>query len=529
MTDFAQIKPLTQPGPEREGFLQRTRERLPAEDFERIRFLLEWVETLLALLAQKKLSIARLRQTLFGSSTERRGSKKDPTPKPPKKGKGHGRCAHTQYTGARRRRISHPTLQPGDPCPRGCGGKVRKLKRVATHVHVKAEPPVQAEVIELEQLRCDGCGEVFTAPMPPNSPPGKYDASVGVLVGLMRFGCGMPYYRLAKLQASLGVPLPAANQCEQAGEVAEALRPVWEQLIYLGAQQSLLYSDDTSMRVQSLRRAIQAEASEKDPKRRTGIFTTGIVCQGEPHSIHLFFTGRNHAGENLDRLLERRAKDLGPPQHMCDGLDRNRPKTRAVVPCGCGAHNRRNFVELEADHPEPCARVLDCIGAVYALEAEVKAKGLAPEERLRLHVQRSEPAMEALREYCQGLIESKEVEPNSGLGQAIGYMTKRWEEITQFYRIAGAPLDNNISERLLKTSIQHRKNSLHYKTERGAEVGDIFMGVIRTCVANDGNPFDYMLAVVRHAKAAKESPEAWLPWNYKEALAAADRPKEPPP
>ena len=65
MTDFAQIQPLTQPGPEREGFLQRTRERLPAEDFERVRFLLEWVEKLMVLLAQKKLSIARLRQMLL--------------------------------------------------------------------------------------------------------------------------------------------------------------------------------------------------------------------------------------------------------------------------------------------------------------------------------------------------------------------------------------------------------------------------------------------------------------------------------
>jgi transposase len=133
------------------------------------------------------------------------------------------------------------------------------------------------------------------------------------------------------------------------------------------------------------------------------------------------------------------------------------------------------------------------------------------------------------REYCQGLIASKEVEPNSGLGQAISDMTKRWEEITQFYRIAGAPLDNNNAERLLKTSIQHRKNSLQYKTERGAEVGDIFMGVIQTCVANDANPFDDMLTVARNAKAAKESPEARLPWNFPPALAAADRPKESPP
>jgi serine/threonine protein kinase len=42
----------------------------------------------------------------------------------------------------------------------------------------------------------------------------------------------------------------------------------------------------------------------------------------------------------------------------------------------------------------------------------------------------------------------------------------------RFLRVAGAPLDNNITERLLKTSILHRKSNLHYRIRRGAKVGD---------------------------------------------------------
>lgn len=96
----------------------------------------------------------------------------------------------------------------------------------------------------------------------------------------------------------------------------------------------------------------------------------------------------------------------------------------------------------------------------------------------------------------------------------MGYLLDRWETLTKFLRVPGAPLDNNPTERLLKAAILHRKNSLHYKTQRGADVGDAFMTVIETCRANGVNPFDYMLAVVKNAEAAGRDPGKWMPWNY---------------
>lgn len=67
------------------------------------------------------------------------------------------------------------------------------------------------------------------------------------------------------------------------------------------------------------------------------------------------------------------------------------------------------------------------------------------------------------------------MEPNSGLGQAIGYMLKYWEKLTLFLRVPGAPLDNNVTEGALKRAIQQRKNALFYRSENGARVGDLFM------------------------------------------------------
>ncbi len=63
-------------------------------------------------------------------------------------------------------------------------------------------------------------------------------------------------------------------------------------------------------------------------------------------------------------------------------------------------------------------------------------------------------------------------------------------------------------------AVLHRKNSLSYKTVRGAEVGDIFMSLIETCALNHVNPFDYLMALGRHCAQVATDPAAWLPWNY---------------
>ncbi len=119
-------------------------------------------------------------------------------------------------------------------------------------------------------------------------------------------------------------------------------------------------------------------------------------------------------------------------------------------------------------------------------------------------------------------LDDRQVEPNSGLGQAIGYMLKHWRKLTLFLRAPGAPLDNNICERALKKAILHRKNSLFYKTENGARVGDLFMSLIYTCQLAETNAFDYLTDLQRHKQDAAEDPAAWMPWNYRSAVTATN-------
>ena len=116
----------------------------------------------------------------------------------------------------------------------------------------------------------------------------------------------------------------------------------------------------------------------------------------------------------------------------------------------------------------------------------------------------------------------KNTEPNSGLGKAMRYMIKHKNELTTFLRVAGTPLDNNECERALKKAIIQRKNSLFYRTEHGACVGNIFISFIHTCSLNDINPFDYFVELQKNKVRVKSDPENWMPWNYKENIIEKD-------
>jgi len=511
---------------QRQQFLQRIGPQLSLEDGHFIGRLLEALPELLGLFKERGMSLEGLRRIAFGAPTEKTAaacpaaappaSAETTEPPPRRRGKGHGRAGARHYTGARRVPVPHPSLRPGQLCPECQKAKLRRAK-TAPVVRVSAQPPITAQVFELEVLRCALCGKTFTAPMPAGAGPDKHDPSVGVMAAMLRYGSGVPAYRLAQLQRSLGVPLPASTQWEEVEPLARSLQPVLDELLRLAAQAPLLYNDDTKMRISDVRRDIRAE---KNPER-TGIFTTGILAQTAQHPIALFFTGRQHAGENLTRVLRQRAADLPKPIHMCDGLSRNESSEFESILACCLAHGRRGFVEMAPDFPQECQHVLENLRAVYRFDALAREEALTAEQRLVWHQTHSRPVMDELKIWLQDQLDQKRVEPNSGLGQAIGYLLRHWEPLTLFLRVAGAPLDNNICERALKMAIMHRKNSLSYKTQRGAEVGDLFMSLIHTCRLNQANPFDYLMALVRHPKEVLAHPADWLPWNFTHTLEAA--------
>jgi len=144
--------------------------------------------------------------------------------------------------------------------------------------------------------------------------------------------------------------------------------------------------------------------------------------------------------------------------------------------------------------------------------------GISDQQRLQFHQRQSGPKMGELKTRLTEQIEQRKVEPNSSLGEAISYKLKQFKELALFLREPGAPLDNNVCERALKKAILHRKNAYFYKTQNGTRIGDLFMSLIHTCELNDGNPFDYLTELQKHANELTAHPADWMPWNYLDIL-----------
>ena len=249
------------------------------------------------------------------------------------------------------------------------------------------------------------------------------------------------------------------------------------------------------------------------------MFTSGIVSILDNRRIALFFTGHRHAGENLTAVLQQRASTLGRPIQMCDALSRNVPKAFQTILANCLTHGRRQFVEVASNFPDECLYVLQILKEIYKNDAVAKDQQMSPDQRLTFHQARSQPKMDELEAWLTAQIDERKVEPNSGLGQAIAYMRKHWDQLTLFLRQPGAPLDNNVCEQALKKAILHRKNAYFYKTENGAHVGDLFMSLIHTCELNGVNPFDYLSELNKHPDELATTPADWMPWTYRDTLA----------
>ena len=512
---------------ELEALVEQARPALSEDGYQKLLGAVHTLRYVTELLEKKKASLADLRELWCPATTEKtekvlKQAGIDSGAKEPsvgaearthkRKAPGHGRNGAAAYSGAQKVQVPHASLEAGDPCPDGCGGKVYPQRDPGVLVRIKGQAPLAATVYELEKLRCNLCGNVYTAAAPPEAGEKKYDETAASMIALLRYGSGFPWNRLEGLENNLGIPLPASTQCEIMAEMAPTLQPALDELMRQAAQGEVAHNDDTWMRVLSLDRDADISAE------RTGVFTSGIVWILGERRIGLYFTGCKHAGENLTEMLKLRPPELPPPIQMCDALSRNVPKLAATVQANCNAHNRRNFVKVTANFPEECRYVLESLGEVYGYDAQAREKGMSSDERLGFHQEHSGPVMERLHAWCEVQFAERKVEPNSGLGQAISYLLKYWEKLTLFLRKAGAPLDNNLVERALKKAILHRKNSLFYKTRNGARMGDLYMSLIHTCELNGINAFDYLIELQRHAEELRQNPSEWMPWNYRATL-----------
>ena len=316
-----------------------------------------------------------------------------------------------------------------------------------------------------------------------------YSARARAVLAVSRYDLGLPGYRVHGYQAMLGVPVPDATQWDQIEKVGDCAYVVCEQMEQVAAQGELIFHADTAVRIVSLLQensallsAAQAQGVST-PTERTGRHTTALVVKvGEPTAI-LYYSSRRQAGENLQGLLAKRAPGLEKPLAMSDALSSNAvADDAAVIRCHCLAHGRRKCSDLVEVFPHACQVVLEVISAVFDHDEQARQEQMSPEARLAYHQAYSRPLLDELKRWLAMPMDDHLMEPNSALGKAMGYRQRHWVTLTRFFSVLGAPLDNNLAERVLKLCIRQRNNSLLDKNEHSAYMASVLTSLIATCL-----------------------------------------------
>lgn len=472
-----------------EALITRIEDRqLESDDFSLLADVLRAMIWMESSLKEKSLSIARLK-SVFGIKTEsaeklakllkntneqnngksdqpsdnssaetKEGENEEGKESENKEGKeGHGHRPASDYEEARIIEIAHETLKKGSICP-GCNkGKLFNLSP-GTVLRITGQPWLNVDIYKPERLRCSVCQQIFTAKLPEEIyKESRVDSKAKAIVSILKYRGGMPFYRQEQIQSILGNPISDTEIWSMTRDVANHAEPVFMELCRLAGNSDCIHNDDTTARILDLMK----ENEQQNPER-TGIFTSAILAKKEDKQVALFFTGRKHAGENLNDLLDQRGDEMPIPIQSCDALSRNQPKDHETQVGYCNAHVRRKFYEIASVWPKECLKVVSGFDVVFLNDKIAKNKNLSDQDCLEWHQEKSAPIMVNIKVYCEELIATKQVEPNSSLGKAINYLRNHWEGFTLFLRIPGVPISNNDDERLMKRADPEPKKCLFF-------------------------------------------------------------------
>lgn len=350
----------------------------------------------------------------------------------------------------------------------------------------------------MRQVLACRCGDsIVEAPPAPSVCEGSpYDASVYADVVVAKCADSIPLYRLAKMYSRCGVEIADSTLGDLLHRAAQLLEPLWLRILARIAQEDIVLADETTAPVQ-----------DKDKTRRAYIWAfLGAVLIG-------FKFSPSRSGETPIAVLGASAGTLVVDGYtgynaVCTPAKRERS--------GCLAHVRRKFADARKAEPEAANEALDLILAVYKVEHEAKLLGIArTEKHLALRQAKSTVAMAALKVWLDD--QQPKHLPSGPMGSAIRYAQNQWSYLQAFLGNAGIPVDNNASERALRTFALGRKNWLFLGNDVAGEHMAVLMSLVRSCEAAGVNPKAYLADVLMriqthpNARIDELLPDQWQP------------------
>jgi transposase len=378
--------------------------------------------------------------------------------------------------------------------------------------------PAQIKVIEHVQVKygCRACENgIISAPKPAQPIPRSFaSASLLAYIIVAKFMDSLPLYRQETIFKRLSIDLSRATLSNWVLKSAELLQSFYDRLHELLILQKILQADETTLNV------VQ-DGRETKSKSYMWLYQSG--GHESEHPIVLYDYQATRAGAHAARFLQ------GFSGHLqVDGYaGYHALASDECILVGCMAHARRKFDEAMKALPKESRKnkmgmaqtALRKFTRLYALEKQFK--DLTIEQRYLLRQEKSKPLLEDLKQWCDDNL--TKTTKDSTIGKAIRYTINQWDKLSRYIDDGNIQIDNNAAERHIKPFVIGRKNWLFNQTPRGANASAILYSLVRTAVANNLEPFDYLKYLLtelpklgRHYE--KEALDKFLPWNLTEKI-----------
>ena len=163
----------------------------------------------------------------------------------------------------------------------------------------------------------------------------------------------------------------------------------------------------------------------------------------------------------------------------------------------CWAHSRRKIFEAQDIEPAHAEQALDWIGALYAVEAQIRDEGLTGQAKRARRQQQAKPVVSRLFNWIDAQFEKQGFLPSSPFLGALAYIRERRVGLSVYLDDPDVAIDTNHLERALRVIPMGKKNWLFCWTELGARHVGIVQSLLATCRLHDINPYDYLVDVLQ--------------------------------
>lgn len=307
---------------------------------------------------------------------------------------------------------------------------------------------------------------------------------------------GVPFYRLEQQFARLGVPLDRGTMCRYAEDTGATLGAIvqaaWKEAIETAF---CLSTDATGTLIQP---GPVVDRGGRGPCRKGHFF---VVLADADHVFFEYqpkhtsaavsemfrgFTGYIHADAHAvyDAMFAGRTPRGAPPDE-----ERGPPPSEV----GCWSHARRKFWDAAVcKHPlgtEGLRRI------ALLFEADAKLSALSPAQRKVMRDTHVRPLVDRFFAWAKG--EHARPRPRGLESAALGYVIRQESALRKFLEDGRLKMDNNSSERALRTIAVARKAWLFFGSDDHASAAANLFSLIASCKLHGIDPERYLAEIIR--------------------------------